>query len=566
MMSGNKINRRKDWLRGTLLFLIPLLFIGCQSPDELLPSVARSGINSITASFEDGTGEFVGVPNENKEIEIEIPFYYPIESQNEVTAEMLSKMRVRANLDDNVTVTPKLLYLDLTKENTIQIVDQRKQKHDFIVRAVIAKNNLCEIEEFELPESGLTGVINDKNKTISLVSFEDIPAQLAKIRISPHATIEPDPTKVKLDYNQEVELKVTAHNGVNSQTYKVIKNVPPKLDYGIRKGSTKLLFAKQLKQDLGIGVDNLTGGIALSGENLVINTRGENSIYIDAKTGAKKGEVNLGAVKGSLINFYNTSDAAGNILISNLSPGAGSFKIWTLKSVADTPKLLIDWNTDLALGRKISIAGSLDGNAIITAPTYTGTTQKFARWIVTNGQLKSNEPELITMSGLARGWTTNADIVYTSADVTSDYFVASYSDNTFAWVDGRTNKVKASLDEIDRNYIQSAVDFIEFNKAKFTAVNHVNSFNWGQADQVWLLDVTEQGLFSGSLTAKTAKAVVWECEKDKYGAKAIQPIIPNGNGTGDVLLSVSEDGYFLYVYFLFTNGYVVGYQFDCMDV
>ena len=159
----------------------------------------------------------------------------------------------------------------------------------------------------------------------------------------------------------------------------------------------------------------------------------------NTKTGEKVGEIDLGALKGSLTNFYNTADDDGNVLICNLAPNAGSFKVYKLTSVTSTPELMIEWNGGVAIGRKLSVAGSIDGDAIITAPILAAG-QKFARWKVTGGVLASQEPEVVTMTGLAKGWTTNWDIVYTSAtDVNSDYFVASYSDNTFAWVDGTTS-------------------------------------------------------------------------------------------------------------------------------
>ena len=41
-----------------------LLFAGCHQPDELLPSVSRNGINSVTAQFvknnSEGAAEFYG--------------------------------------------------------------------------------------------------------------------------------------------------------------------------------------------------------------------------------------------------------------------------------------------------------------------------------------------------------------------------------------------------------------------------------------------------------------------------------------------------------------------------
>src|SRR5690606_13617307 len=159
------------------------------------------------------------------------------------------------------------------------------------------------------------------------------------------------------------------------------------------------------------------------------------------------------------------------------------------------------------------------------------------------------------------------DVIYTSnTDVNSDYFVASYSDNTFAWVNGATNEVRAKLDPISTNYIPNAVDYRRFNNASYVTVNWVNSFTWGAADGVWLLDVTNSADFTGNLETRTSPAVVWEAARDTYGAKAVTPVVANGNGTGDVALRVSDDGYYLYLYFMFANGYVVGYQFDCIDM
>ncbi|GAB3663344.1 DUF5018 domain-containing protein [Echinicola sediminis] len=551
-----------------IIYMLVFLFlvIGCQQPDELLPPVSRNGINSIIATFEDGTGEFVGYYEEgSNEIVVPVPYYFPVSSNQEVTEEQMKRMRVRANLDDNVTVSPSLLYLDLTKENHITITDQRKEKKDFVVRAEIRKSSEASIEEFSLPDLGLTGVINESTRTISLVAIGDLAPAKAEVRLSYHATISPDPAEELIDYNSEPEFTVTAHDGVTKNVYKVKKEVPEKLPFGIRPGSAKLMFAKQLKTDLGIGVDHLSGGLALSGSHLVINTRGINSVFINAKTGEKEGELDLGGIKGGLTNFYNTSDDNGNILVCNLAPNAGAFKVWTLSSIQDSPELYITWDGGVPIGRKLSVQGSLDGEAIITAPILQAG-QQIARWQVVGGSLVSQDPEIISMTGLAKGWTTNSDVVYTSGtNVNADYFVASYSDNTFAWVDGTSHTVSAKLEGISTNYIPNAVDFIPFNNSSFATLNWVNSFTWGAADAVWLLDVSNKAMFTGDLSANTCPAVVWKSEINKYGPNAIGAAA-NLNGTGDVLMRVSDDGYFLYLYFMFTNGYVVGYQFDCIDM
>ncbi len=558
---------RKNRLLTILMLGVMLMAGGCHQPDELLPPVSRHGINSITATFEDGTGSFTGYFTEgSQEIVIPIPFFYPESSDNAVTQNQLKKMRVKANLDDNVVVTPALLFMDLTQSNTITVTDQLKKPKQYTVRGEIRKSSECLITEFTIPSLGLSGVINENAKTISLVAIEELPPALAEITISYHASISPDPRTTALNFNNQPKLTVTAHDGTTAAVYTVVKETPKKLPYGIRSGSAKMLFAKKLKADLGITVDHLTGGMAVTKDYVILNTRNANSIYLNPKTGEKMGEIDLGAIKGSVSNFYNTADDDGNVLICNLAPNAGSFKVWKLTSVTAAPELMIEWNGGVAIGRKLSVQGSIDGNAIITAPILAAG-QKFARWKVTGGALASQEPEIVTMSGLAKGWTTNADIIYTSAtDVNSDYFVASYSDNTFAWVNGNTNTVRKSLDAISVNYIPNAVDYVSFNNAKYVTLNWVNSFNWGASDAVWMLDVSNDASFTGNLESYTCPAVVWECDRDKWGPKAITPVVPNTNGTGDVAFRLSEDGYFLYLYFLFTNGYVVGYQFDCIDM
>ena len=49
-----------------------------------------------------------------------------------------------------------------------------------------------------------------------------------------------------------------------------------------------------------------------------------------------------------------------------------------------------------------------------------------------------------------------------------------------------------------------------------------------------------------------------------YGAKAAGG--QNANGTADVAFKVSADGYYLYIYFMFTNGYVGCVRCDCLDI
>lgn len=545
----------------TALASILFLLNGCQTPEDLTPSVSRDGINSITASFmgdESSENSFTSeIDHDNGIITIVFPYNYPRKSDNVLTLEDLKQMRVSANLDDNVTISPPLLYMDLSKENTITITDQAKVKKVYKVVADIRKSDESAITNFYLIGPGLSGVINEDNKTISIIAIEEIEAALAEVSLSHGATMSPDPREEALDYNEEVKITVTAQNGTSTSIYTVKKDTPEKVDRGMREGSAKVLWAKKLQSDLGIVPLNVTGGIAVTNEHVVINTRGEESIYLNSKTGEKEGTLNMSSIVGGLTNFYNTADDDGNILVCNLAPNDGSFKIWKIKDVNSTPELYLEYDGGVALGRKFSIKGSVDKDAIITAPVY-GEGKHFRRWQVKNGSLVSTTPEELTISGIeGAAWWNNADIVQTDpSDTNSDYFAAYYTPpRKLAWVDGNTHAVKAWGPEINANWLVNAVDYVVFNKNPYVVHNTVNSFTWGSDDSILLFDAS---------STNSIAEPIWRAPIGTYGGK--DNAGQNANGTGDVALKVSDDGYYMHLYFMFTNGQIVCVQYDAIDM
>ena len=538
---------------------ILIVFNGCKKPEDLTPSVSRDGINSLTASFvNDESSENLfssEIDYENGVITIVFPYNYPTTSDEVLTLSDLTKMRVSANLDDNVTISPALLYLDLSKENVITVTDQSKLKRKFKVVAEIRKSAESKITGYELIGPGLVGVINEDTKTISIIALDDLEPSLAKVNVSHGATISPDPTKDMLNYNEEVKVTVTAQDGKTKSVYTVKKDVPAKVELGMRAGSGKILWAKKLQSDLGISALNITGGIAATKDHLIINTRGEASIYLNSKTGEKVGTLNMGGVVGGLTNFYTTADDDGNILINNLAPNDGSFKIWKIKDVNSTPELFIEHNQGLKLGRKISIKGSIDKDAIITAPIFDAG-HKVLRWQVKNGSLVSTTPETITIKGIdGASWGNNADVIYSNpSDVNSDYFVAYYTlPRKFGWVDGNTHTIKAYGPEVNGNWIVNAIDHVVFNNNAYVVHNTINSFTWGSDDSILLFDAN---------SSNSIGAPIWKAPTGTYGGK--DNAGQNANGTGDVALRVSDDGYYMYLYFMFTNGQVVCVQFDAI--
>ncbi|MDD3968096.1 MAG: DUF5018 domain-containing protein [Proteiniphilum sp.] len=552
-------------INSILAVLTAFLFIlgGCQQVEDLTPSVSRYGINSLKASFygdESSENNFSSeIDYESNTITIVFPYNYPRTSSNVLTMDALKNVRIEANLDDNVTVSPPLLYMDLTKENFITVTDQSKTKKDYKIVAEIRKSAEARITDFSLNTLGISGIIDEDNKTISLISIEEIGEVLAEVSISHGASISPDPTSTALNYDQDLALTVTAQNGVDKVVYTVRKDVPNKVDRGMRNGSAKILWSKKLQSDLGITTLHNTTSLAVTKDYVVLNTRNEPGMLLDRKTGTKVGTMpNMGAIQGGLTNFFATADDGDNILISNLAPNAGTYKVWRFKGVNASPELYIDWSASgsTAIGRKLSVKGSLDGDAIITAALM-GAAKSFARWQVKDGVLLSQTPEIIAINGIEGAWNNNADVVPTDpADLTADYFVSYYAaPRKFAWVDGKTNTIKAQGPEISGNWIQNAADYTLFNGNPYAVNMSINSFTWGSDDKVYLHDASAVTTFTEP---------IWTTPAGTYGGKDNGGV--NTNGTGDAILKVSSDGYYMYLYFMFTNGCVVCVQYDCIDM
>ena len=228
---------------------VPAMFSCSPDYSEFTPETSAEPITSITASLDlDGDGideEFTGQPDKNGRIEIVFPWFYPEESDTQVTEEDLSSVKVVGVLANNVTVEPVLLRMDLNTENHIVATDQVKNKKEYVVTGRIAKLTGCDITSFSLPDADLEGII--AGETISLVTMENFESPMkANLTLSPHATISPDPRETAIDWNSEVKLTVTAHDGVTKKEYTVVKDIPSKLPSGIRPESVTVLFKKRL--------------------------------------------------------------------------------------------------------------------------------------------------------------------------------------------------------------------------------------------------------------------------------------------------------------------------------
>ena len=545
----------------------------CHSPEELGSDIQREGINSITASFpndDSSENSFKGeIDYTNHSITFVFPYNYPKLSDNVLPTSALKRVRLSASLANNVSVTPPLLYMDLTQDNYITVKDQTSGTSiEFKVIGEIRKSNECSITKFDIPAIGLLGVINENEKTISLVTIDNVGEQIANIDISHGATCNPNPETEALDYEQEQTIVVTAQNGIDKATYTVKKDIPQKTVAGIRQGSGKLLWSKRLSEISGILLPGKVTGLAVVDKYVVINERAnDRAIYLNSQTGEIAGSMDISQFAGDNSNFHATADRGNNILFCSYTPSGGTFTVWKANGVNEKPQKYIEYKTgtNIRFGWKISIQGDLDANALITTPVFQKDSKvQFARWRVINGTLQSQSPEFVIMSSslLTSNWIKWADVIYADdTDTQSDYFLASHVTDTsakryFYWFKGTDNSIKAANTGAPGNTIINAVDYAVFNKVPYVIYNQVNSFNYAVtgSDAVRMYDLSS-GSFDNQIVV---------CPDKIYGG--LENSGQNTEGTGDVVFKAAKNGYYLYVYLVFSNGGIACYQYDCIDM
>lgn len=554
---------------------------GCQQPDELLSTRNSDAINSFTASFPGDNSMDNSFPAEidydSHTITVVFPYNYPLYSDEVVTEEMLKHVRVMANLENNVVIEPPLLFMDLTVENRITVKDYSARKEDvFTVVAEIRKSAECLLSTFNISSLGLSGVINDNDGTVSFVTIDPLgilTLEASDVSCSHGATIVPDPTRTALDYDQVQTFTVIAQNGIDRREYTVQKSVPPKTELGIRARSGTLLWVKKLSEIEGITTPLNVTSLAVTEDEVVLNENGNPApVILNLKTGAVSGTMDLSGFAADNVNYSVTSDEAGHLLFCNYTPGGGStFTVWKASSTGEIPQKYIEHRIEGAstrYGWHLSVRGNLDTDAFITTPVaYFSASNPvmFARWQVKDGVLLSQDPDLVTVPDERIGngnWSRWFDVVCESpTDPEGDYFLVHHgrdkADNKryLYWI-GLSGVKGTCPGENTSNTVMSAVDYCLFNHASYLVYNYVNPFTWGvtPSDAVNMYDIT-----SGSPSSK-----IDVCPSRIYGGVANGAA--NTEGTGDVMFRVSQNGYFLYVCFVFSNGCVGCVQFDCLDI
>lgn len=353
-------------------------------------------------------------------------------------------------------------------------------------------------------------------------------------------------------YAVPLRLKTTGEIAVNEPKSTLL--LIPEVSGGIRSNSAELLWSKTL-EEMGVPQTNhFTASFAVTTNYLFVNTRTEDLRYFDRYTGEYIGSIPLD-FKGSLTNFTVTSDEGDNLLISNLrnaASGEALQTIYRIKGTGSPEKYIELWHT-YPNGRKISITGDLDSDAIITSTVENSS--KVLYWKVNDGILQSQEPQVFTADATRISWAILADAVALDVNLEKGMFIAGSGTlsalghfNSSGEGTAMFDLAGAGLNPAAGNRTQ-ALAMANFNGARYLAVGSQSS---GNTMHSLLLDVTK------------TENLQLNPSNNKIVAFVGEPIttISNANSTADIHLKVSKDKSTMVLYSLGTNGGITAVQFD----
>ncbi|HNY06249.1 MAG TPA: DUF5018 domain-containing protein [Candidatus Egerieousia sp.] len=559
-----------------IMLAVSGIFASCQSLEKFFPTTESLGLTSVSAMFNYGTykgnsaATFTATVSDlTQDIVIQVPYYYPEESNNQVTD--ITNMKVYATMDYNCFIEPKLGILDLSKANYFTYTDGRGKQHKICIRGEIVKLSGNNIQAFSVTNPSLTGIVDNTAGTVTFPvgAGVDVSAVTPSITLDPHAVSDYDGVTV-MDLYKDTLVTVTAQNG-NEKKYKIILKQPEKTSYGFRSGSENLLWSKQASA-IGSPYDVLNNvSLAICDGYVVVNSsNGTTPVYLDLANGSAKGHINIGSADAS---GCVKNDDAGNMIICNYS--TGEFKIWRTNSVKTAPTLLLSYTIPdgFPLGYKVHVHGDLDGNALIVATVEgidgVSVSNDIVYWVITGGTVGAPVRATTSNIGATPGWGAgpgnNADITPLTSNIANGLLASCYDsgyDNLY-FVNGTSFAGSIMLepesDGAGWGYNNNAIGTVTFNKAVYAALLCTSHFpQWGMTQRLYMYDASNPSSFTG--TVDTTTPLVY--------TPAITSYYSTGDGAGacgDVILYSTLDGYMMYmVYIEHNNDAIECYKFDCI--
>ena len=563
-------------MKKNILYLLALVMLvatsSCEDPKYVAPTADRQGLTSLTAIFT--SGPFVNQEMARLEIGeempdrlvIPVPWFYPITSDDETTPYM-NKVRVQAALAPNCFIEPALTILDLTQDNHFVYTDAEGNKKNIVITGERVKSNACELLSFSVIEPALNGIIDNAQTKVSLISADDLSAVMASYEVSAHATISPDPAVEAVNINEPLTLTVTAHDGVTTAEYIVLKEVPEKIESGFVKESIEQLFNMDPVSNLGLpAFDQLVGPslAALQGKVVICLGDGSTPVYVNGLTGVKMGEINLGsAVAGSV-----TNDEAENLLIVNKAAGNETVNIYRTASVTEAPTLFYSFAnpSSFPVGAKMKVIGNIDTEAVImfTHEGIDGTASSnlVTALVVQGGAVVATETKELPGLGWGSAPVNTATVVAASAtDLNAGCFVSYYGYNNIGWFNTDGTVVgQYPSDSTGWGLNPNCLDSKRFNNVNYMALFVVSHFPaWGMGPQLYLYNVNDKSKFTGTAAWDLA------CLEHANNAITWYQSASYSVASGDVVIAPSADGFKLYIYYYDHNSQVFGaYVADCI--
>lgn len=539
----------------------------------------EKGIVQVSAKFSEGP--FVEDPAavfttdeinpKVEEILIPIPYFYPKNTDNAVTANDIRRMKMNLSVQEGCKVIPSIGLLDLNMDNNVEVIMPSGDRLYYIIKAQVYKLTECELESFSLTdEEGelYNCVVNNENHTVTAFALTNVLKQCAvNFTVSPHASISSPDISVPKDWKTGDKITVLAHDGVTKQEYTFSTILPEKTEYGIRKGSEVNKWMKYYNKDYGVTLNKPVTRLAVLGKYLIVST-GKNLFLVNKGTGEKVRDIEL---PNEMSVQSIAHDDAGHVILAANTPHNKIMTVYMIDetdvtSSEFTPVELFKTNTHAnisgAQAGNLRVRGDVKNNAVITGMTGPVKPCYYLAWEISNGQ-----PTTV-VGGIAKGvfgkvagpnqvWHPQAaaaiaigtsfaeGMLYIGYDGVRDMFYTPTIMKNAPWT-----KVVEANNAGNENFNNIAA--VNFNKAKYVAYLAGAHFNYSASPVVKMYDYSNINDMENNLVVTLGKP------------ENLGPFKSVG-ASGDIAMCVSPDGYKMNIYYTDGNYDVVGcYEFDCI--
>ncbi len=537
-------------------------FTACRKADE----IKRNSLNLLSDIYatNEGNGRerLFNARISNDTVYFDIPYYYPENSDNETD---LTKIILRGTIPSDAVLTPGLgMFTDLTKPFKFTITSGKGEKKNYVVIGKKVGNVTLNSAKVSYTDAnGATQEIEGVIQPTGEVLFYVLPGTVLKdaklsYQINRHSTGSiASGSAVTLD--QPLPFTVTGKDG-STKTYTLKATEPVKLAYGV--GINRVLWTKG-GADFGFSANNEVG-LAISGDYMVIVRRTNPSKFSVYNRFTATYVQEMMNPFGSQLSFQMVEDTVGNLLAASWAPKNAKFMLYKYKNPMDAnPVKIVDWTNnnpagitgDGGVGRRVNIYGSLDGDAVIMAPA--GVSNIIYKWVVKNGAVVSQTPDVITYKGLANGATSfgyYAEAQPISADPNTNYYINYQFD--IALVNGTSHDRAGAFANETAVYgiFHMPTAYTRFNNANYLAiVKYVDTYDLNKV-HMSLFDVTNTSKLGTSASDPAYSSFNVFTSAQLSGTT-------NGNGTADIAIGFSQNKERMQVYTLLTNGGVMAHEF-----